>query len=480
MRYLTLLLLFIILTLDAYSQAYECIKSDTIQFYINNDHYLRGIRIDSTKTIGANKILYPYKTARGEYSPSNHVLTPKGSWMGEKVEILPDGQTNFYTYWNDTVIIKTLAQLNDTWTMYDDTSSNYYVATIIGIDTATVLNKIDSVKTITITAFNGSGINSNDPLNNEHIILSKEYGLVQTTDLYIFPQLGKNQGSSGYDYFTYRAGDFMFRLVDFHTPDAMEVYDANIGDISQFKVYNNAPPGYLEREIIDKKIIGNNIQFVTKVVTVTYPVVPPLKPITTIQLDTSILKNKQLIGLALLPEEWNMEDEIYYFPKDTFFCIISNKYDISDNYVFYDNDTTAHANTFEPCGQYRSFKIKVGEVQFSYCIDPTSNSYSRSLTYTEKNGTPCGTRTYLDIHELESKINIEVYPNPASEEFHIKSNLDKDYSATLLNLYGRVVNTKTGKGDVTIDISNYQNGVYILQVITEDNLLHRQKIIISH
>lgn len=480
MKQITLLLFTVLLFSKGYSQNYECIKPSAIQYYTNADHYLRGIRIDSTKANGANTILYPYKTARGEYKPSNHLLIPKGSWLGEVVELWPDGQTYFYNYWGDTVIIQTLAKLNDTWTLYNDTSDKYYIATVTSVDTATILKKTDSVKVITITAYNSSGIDNNDTLNNKKIILSKNHGFAQTVDLYIFPRLGELQGGSGYDYFTHKAGDISFKLVDFYNPSRAQVLDRNVGDVLQYIVYDAAPPGYLERETMDKKYIGNNIQFITKEVTVTYPTVPPLKPTTVIKHDTSFLQLHQLIDLTFLPEEWNMSQQVNFNPIDTTFCIIDKKYTISDNYVFYNSDTTAIANTFEPCGYYKIFKINVGEINFSICRDPSSVGYERQLKYLYQNGIHCGSRTYLDINDIGNYNAIKIFPNPANNIVHIQNNFSSDYTATLVDVFGRTISSTSGKGELDIDVYNINNGYYILQISTEKDVLLRKKIVVRH
>ena len=63
--------------------------------------------------------------------------------------------------------------------LYDDTASIQYMATLTQADTMTVLNTLDSIKVITLTALDGSTPLPADPLHNKRIILSKTHGFVQ-------------------------------------------------------------------------------------------------------------------------------------------------------------------------------------------------------------------------------------------------------------------------------------------------------------
>lgn len=77
MRCLTTLLILLCTMLTTVAQNYQCVQPGSKQYFTNSTHYLRGIRIDSTKTIGGVQYLYPFKSPRGKYY--EEPLQPGGS-----------------------------------------------------------------------------------------------------------------------------------------------------------------------------------------------------------------------------------------------------------------------------------------------------------------------------------------------------------------------------------------------------------------
>lgn len=80
-----------------------------------------------------------------------------------------------------------------------------------------------------------------------------------------------------------------------------------------------------------------------------------------------------------------------------------------------------------------------------------------------------------------NKINFSVYPNPTSNSITVKLPVRKKYGVykiELSNMFGEVckeissVNTKA-----EIDLSQFQSGIYFLQVFEEGNLVAVQKIV---
>jgi hypothetical protein len=179
-----ILILILLISNFSFGQNYQCLQSGVTHFFLNGNGYLRAMRIDSVKILTDTIVYYPFHTPRGSYSSTLFpTLDDSGSWLGKRVLQRSDGTYIFDSYWNDSVIIKTRANTGDSWMFYKDTGSIYYNATILAADTMTVLSTLDSVKTIMITANNGSGIITSDPLDSFNIILSKNHGFVQVFDL---------------------------------------------------------------------------------------------------------------------------------------------------------------------------------------------------------------------------------------------------------------------------------------------------------
>ena len=231
------------------AQNWQCIEPGVKQYFINNNGYLRGIRVDSV-TIGDTTVYYPSHTPRGPYYGTSvpPVLDSNGgSWVGKKVIQLSDGSFIFDSYWNNSVMIKTHAYVGDSWVFYSDSSSLYYQANVISIDTMTVLSFTDSVKKILVTAYTGSTPVHSDPVDSFQIILSKNNGFVQAFDLYTFPYHKPDSlFRAGLDYFLDRSNmpydDIgavytpskaysIFRLTNFINPTQEQLYNWGVGDI---------------------------------------------------------------------------------------------------------------------------------------------------------------------------------------------------------------------------------------------------------
>src|SRR5437870_5221101 len=119
MKKLVLYFLFLFFSLNTYAQNWQCVQPGVKRYFTNSNHYLRGIRIDSVKVIGTDTVLYPFHTIRGEYFNWPHTTDSNGgSWIGKIIIEKTEGTTLFSNYRGDTIIIKSLAKLSDTWTFY--------------------------------------------------------------------------------------------------------------------------------------------------------------------------------------------------------------------------------------------------------------------------------------------------------------------------------------------------------------------------
>jgi hypothetical protein len=91
-----------------------------------------------------------------------------------------------------------------------------------------------------------------------------------------------------------------------------------------------------------------------------------------------------------------------------------------------------------------------------------------------------GTATIDEVNESNS-LEFNVYPNPSKGLFNIKLN-SKDLSSTItvMNLLGEVILTKdlvqtaNGNFESQIDLSNYPNGIYLIDMSTENQTVVRK------
>ena len=107
-------------------------------------------------------------------------------------------------------------------------------------------------------------------------------------------------------------------------------------------------------------------------------------------------------------------------------------------------------------------------------IGPTRMRIRLQDTSYAPNGTPCGTSTYgqvedytleiggLAVGESADKVNVQVYPNPATDVLHITKVSDKA-TYTIYSMTGQALN-KGKVVDNKVQVSHLQKGVYMIAV----------------
>ncbi len=457
-----------------FAQNYQCVQPGKKRYFINDKFYLRGIRIDSVKTIGGLQYLYPFKSPRGKYY--EEPLQPGGSWLGDVIMITPDGTHLFINHAKDTVVIKPQAAVNDSWVLYDDTASIHYIATVTQADTMTVLNTLDSIKAITITALDGSTPLTTDPLHNKHIILSKTHGFVQVMDLYNLPFHGGASWLDSSDYFTAKVRKTsMFNLVDFHNPTFNDLYDYNVGDVMQRKTdYLNtatATTTITEATITKKETIAPGYTRYTLQQWHQVHTLYTNNYTTRASIETLAADTQTLMPDSLMPEEVGQKDFIYYNPNDTSFCTKSARYTFIGN-----NITEDGVSTFEPPDHVRKYKISIGwleEIKANLSYSSTDK-----LIYVNRSGTPCGYKETLGVPNVD-KATLSIYPNPANDVLHVEATATG--TLYLINTFGQTVHTATlGKGTTTIPTATLPAGNYVLKLESAGATMHYRMVSVVH
>ena len=82
---------------------------------------------------------------------------------------------------------------------------------------------------------------------------------------------------------------------------------------------------------------------------------------------------------------------------------------------------------------------------------------------------------------IEATGSFAMYPNPAQTILNIKSAKAFDH-LSVYDVQGRLI---LSKGDISsdhtsLDIRHLQEGVYILEAISEDRQSHRKRIFVTH
>jgi len=79
---------------------------------------------------------------------------------------------------------------------------------------------------------------------------------------------------------------------------------------------------------------------------------------------------------------------------------------------------------------------------------------------------------FTSINDLENKNEISVYPNPANNLLFINRFI-KNSKMSIFDISGKIIiNKKVTKNQ--IDISNFQNGIYIINIETENGIVTKK------
>jgi hypothetical protein len=487
MKKVTLCFLLGFISFVAGAQNYRCVQNGLRHYFTNSSTYLRGIRIDSVRTYPDSTVYFPFRTQRGPYLGSGTGIFPVdmngGCWLGKRITELADGTALFENIWQDSVVIKTQAGLGDTWIFYQDTSNVYYQAEITSLSTQVIYGTTDSVKTISIKAFDrDTGFVPSDPVNGLQIILSKNYGFYSVFDIYLFPHrfvypsLG-GASSTVFDYFFRHCGSQQFQLTEICNPRKDEVFDFNVNDIFEYEEYCGSSSckhftidTYFLKETISTTQIKYTIHRRERTYDLSTPYIPPTTSYTIIT-NTINKDPNYFIDTAIMPEETGIGSRIYYAPVDSFKCYVSCKFSYS----------SALFNDFEPCGDYVSLKQGMGVIEKSHCADPSGpgNTYSHMI-YAYKNGIECG--TFVSVADIKASVkNVAISPNPANSEVTVNIDDQINHTLQLHNILGQVVfYAETTEKSFTFDVSKIHSGLYYLSVLDMSGNSMTQKLLIAH
>lgn len=489
MKRLLPILLLSFIAIQTYAQDYACILPAEKQYYINGNNYLRGMRIDSIDVKGDTTVYYPFKTPRFNNSPKLDLKG--GSWMGSKIIALKDGTYWFLNHWDDTIVIKSQAQLNDNWVMYqEDTSGIYYDAQVIAVDTMTVVGTVDSVKTLSITGYNKHG--SIPAINGLTFLLSKRHGFVALHDIYFFPYHHPGDDSNFVhtieDYYTYIIQAFTrFSLIDFKSPLRSEMFQYNVGDIfftvDKPQSWNGIDNIYFYDSVTAINTIPNGKEYVVKRTTHSPVYPPPGPPPLIVTYDTVFstytIQADSTPFITEFPEESGNSYIYYYYPNDTSYCITSDLYRIDIDQIVGD---IVHLTT-DVTTSIQKYKVAIGRVYHDVyrVLQPRFLSFIRKLEYYRLGNADCG-QYYFPLNAsniTQEQAAISIYPNPASGN-SVYINIDSDgvYSLKVYDVMGKQLDDRILYKQNIVDVSSYAAGVYQFVIEGINGSTHNEKVVI--
>ncbi|MFC0878252.1 T9SS type A sorting domain-containing protein [Saccharicrinis sp. FJH2] len=484
MKPVSIFTLFLTLCLSTLSaQNYQSVISNRTAYFEGDNGYISCIRIDSVK-FDTDSILYPMKSIRQlDYD----CFTPYGdSWIGGKVIVNDNGINLFFNKNHDTIRIETRAKLNDEWTAFYLTDSITIKAAITKHDTLHFMGLIDSVKTIDFAAYdkNMNPVEINKK-SKWQMKISKNYGLVQTFDMYYF-----TLSDEEYSYFqsvpdSYILAGLSSPKIGVQNLTWFDVYDFNIGDELHITDVSMQLDFDYSSESINKSIF---IYFdkVSTSSSITYKIsrkeskYKDYDGVKTFEYIHDTI-TQTIVSNELFDNYLPGEPVFYENSAKTFSMISDNvKIDLSPYMEIYKTEDSCWANgIWDGCFPENRFYKGLGGPYY-YC--EYAGYSERKLVYYKKGDIEWGTPlviTAIDEKQAENKINI--YPNPTSDVITIESNnVTEEIFFELTDLNGRQILEKELKSNSEIiKLMDLEPGIYIYTIRNSNNIYKTDKLIIE-
>jgi hypothetical protein len=526
---LYIFILLLLPTTTCFAQNYDCLQYGAKNYFLNGNGYVRGMRIDSVRTVGSDVIYYPYRTRR----ISNYIYTDTlywggyrldslgASWLGKKVIKHSDGTFLFDNMW-DTVTIKSQAHTGDSWPFFNDATRYSYQATVTSEGVMTVAGGPDSIKTITITADSSGVPHINDPVNNFQIVLSKNHGFVQTFDLYTFPYHRRDTvGADAYGvtfylrYFDYYLDvllnnlgtcdlgpcpdnipdtiNSIFRLFPFHNPRNTEIYDFAVGDVyeSYFSAWNPGSSLY-EKYTLDTVATKLVAPYTTSYTGPEHTklLLTELGHPPTITFASgsysAIADTNFLIDPNKLPEEQDAGFLLHYYDKylpGEVNCDSPASYVLDKDY--HGSGFASNGFQFIPSFDNSTYTIGYGLSGKNNFIAVSGASQIQYYNYYHKNSLECGRFvSMLDktaVASVDKPGFISISPNPATDHINISSTQPADNSfICIYDMTGKCIyrSNEPMQNVLTINTAAWMDGLYMVVIQNADGIVKKEKIVI--
>lgn len=134
------------------------------------------------------------------------------------------------------------------------------------------------------------------------------------------------------------------------------------------------------------------------------------------------------------------------------------------------NDTS-YAVTNLPAGKLYRFNVRS---RYNNGVANTISAYSNPVS---RNLGISGNKADTDIQEFSALKSVNVYPNPASEQFYVQAPVGANID--LMDMNGRIIQSAKGNGtEAVFNTATLASGVYLLRV-TDASGVHLEKLLID-
>jgi agmatine deiminase len=415
-----------------------------------------------------------------------YCLTPEYSFLGEKVSFMNNGDDVFLNYNNESITINTTAQEGESWVLFEN-DVLIITGEIIAHQTENILGQTDSVKTINLQAYNTLMDSVDNNINGLQLKLSKNYGLIQTINFLSFPvpSSGMEENHSLYELSGIANPNLGVQNLtwmdvhDFEPGDEIHVKARDINGYAEY--YHNNRVNTIYR-YLHKNDMQDSIYY-------TIERIREIKQKWSPQEDYTITFTHDTITSLIKP--WS------------YFDIVAGEPIFYNDRVYFHHQTYSH--TFNVPGKYIeyeyfdiisddciTFPIADGCFTIDLYLKGLAGPYywcsydfeeiSRQLAYYKKGDETWGTPLIItSAGEPERETQVNVYPNPAGNSFHISIHPEKlPVVFELVDVSGRVVMRKNIENAAeSADVSSLSRGFYLYRITGKSGKTHTGRIILQ-
>jgi len=441
---------------------------------------------DSSASIAGGTEYYSFHTWRDTSTLPGRLdcMYEKGPcWLGEKVFMLNNGSGYFYNSAGDTFHIQSNSALHDFWTFYHAADGSTVLALLDSMSWMQRDGVWDSVRCISLHAFDAAGFNDpNSPMERANILLSKSNGFFQVPAFRELPE----------------AVFMLERRASITMPKINEIYDFNPGDEFEYEAMcanffgQASSPGYTYYKILSKSYSANLdtvIYYRQKIaMTLSYNAVP-VPHFDTIYFSGNDWVSYPVSGQLLF--DTKPEENFYSLnPRNISTYSLSQDYNTYNNrpvyktikgFTGYSNTSNCYVvNHFEPVFYTTQYAPGLGEVFYEADLRNVASSDCRtSLIWYNKGGQVWGGFVSLTagIPDALSESSINVSPNPVLDFCNL--NFPNSFSGKIIlsDLSGRILAEKNLNGNsVELDLREFSKGIYLLHVFGANGFLNKKII----
>jgi hypothetical protein len=431
--------------------------------------------------------------------------TAAASWLGYRcIRNATSGIEYYFNGLGDSIVIHTKGNLGDGWTLANDTVGHRFAGTVTQVGVQFVDGFLDSFKTISIQAYNGS-IPLPNLYNSRVLQLSKNHGWLKTLDFYRFPNntWGSDRGGIALDSTQHLRLPKAASNIDLKKEDLAWKYAPGNEWIRLSDIEPTSPTiSWTESAWYDSVMAFQTLTASSALVTFKtvhfdkygYLTSTGPKDTSTIigWIHTDTVRSIPWGVVSRKIETYYqsaMHDRYFISPYDTTRYFIKRADIIHPNYGFSTSPTCLTWPRSVSIGfeafNFETYLPGFGQTElYFYNQDvPYYYRYWR-YSYIKTGGSSWGTKINVAALGIEQNTAahsyFKIYPNPANDHFTVTSSSSLPASMVLKNVTGQQVWTGQLTGaSYSIPTSSLTAGLYFLEILTKEHR-HTSKVIVQH